>query len=89
MQKWLKNGVTEAEVRDRKTNLIGAFKVSLATTDGMAGTLLGAVNRGYDPSWLDELPVRLEAITTPQVNAAIQKYLKPDNMVLVKAGSFR
>ena len=89
LQKWLKNGVTEAEVRDRKTNLIGAFKVSLATTDGMAGALLGAVNRGYDPSWLDELPVRLEAITTPQVNAAIQKYLKPDNMVLVKAGTFR
>jgi zinc protease len=89
LQKWLKNGVTEAEVRDRKTNLIGAFKVGLATTGSMAGALLSVLNRGYDPSWLDELPTRLEAITTPQVNAAIRKYLKPDNMVLVKAGSFQ
>ncbi len=88
LQKWLKAGVTEAEVQDRKSNLIGAFKVSLATTGGMASALLGAVNRGYDPAWLDELPAHLEAITTPQVNAAIRKYLKPENMVLVKAGSF-
>ena len=88
LKKWFDAGVTEAEVRDRKSNLIGAFQVSLATTGGMASALVGAVNRGYEPRWLDELPAHLEAITTPQVNAAIRQYLKPENMVLVKAGSF-
>ena len=54
----------------------------------MAGTLLAAVNRGYDVAWLDELPARVNALTTEQVNAAIKKHLKPETMVLVKAGTF-
>jgi zinc protease len=84
---WYDNGVTPAEVEARKTNLIGTYKVGLATTDGMAGALLAAVHRGYDVSWLDEYPDRINALTTGQVNAAIKKYLKPENMVLIKAGT--
>ena len=53
---WYDTGVTPVEVSARKSNVIGAFKVALTTTDGMAGSLLAAVNRGYDVSWLDELP---------------------------------
>ena len=71
----------------RKSNVIGAFKVALTTTDGMAGTLLATVGRGYDVSWLDEMPDRVNALTTEQVNAAVKKYLKPETMVLVKAGT--
>jgi zinc protease len=85
---WYDAGVTPAEVSARKSNVIGSFKVALTTTDGMAGALLAAVSRGYDVTWLDELPVRVNALTTGQVNAAIRKYLKPDSMVLVKAGTF-
>ncbi len=85
---WYDKGVTPVEVSARKSNLIGAFKVALTTTDGMAATLLSTVNRGYDVSWLDELPVRVNALTTEQVNASIKKYLKPETMLLVKAGTF-
>ena len=85
---WYDKGVTPVEVSARKSNVIGAFKVALTTTEGMAGTLLAAVNRGYDVAWLDELPARVNALTTEQVNAAIKKHLKPETMVLVKAGTF-
>ena len=85
---WYDAGVTPAEVSARKSNLIGAFKVGLATTDGMAGALLAAVNRGYDVNWLDEYPVRVNALTHGQVNATIKKYLTPESMVMVKAGTF-
>lgn len=85
---WYDQGVTPVEVSARKSNVIGAFKVALTTTDGMAGTLLATVNRGYDVSWLDELPVKVNALTTEQVNASIKKYLKPETMLLVKAGTF-
>jgi zinc protease len=54
----------------------------------MAGALLSAVNRGYDVSWLDEFPARVNSLTDQQINAAIKKYLKPENMVLVRAGTF-
>ena len=84
---WFETGVTSAEVESRKTNLVGTYKVSLATTDGMAGALLAAVHRGYEVSWLDEYPEKINALTTEQINAAIKKHLKPDEMVLIKAGT--
>ena len=84
---WYEGGATPAEIEARKTNLIGSFKVELATTDGMAGALLAAVNRGYEVAWLDEFPLKVKALTDAQVNGAIKKYLKPEGMVLIKAGT--
>jgi zinc protease len=84
---WYGEGVTEKEVTDRKTNLIGTFKVNLATTDGMAGQLLATVHRGLPLSWLDTYPTEIAALTTAQVNGAIKKHLNPADMVLIKAGT--
>jgi zinc protease len=74
---WFDAGATPTEISQRKSNLIGEFKVNLATTGGMAGALLGAVSRGYDVSWLDEFPARVNALSNEQVNAAIKKYRSP------------
>lgn len=84
---WYETGVTEDELARRKGDLVGSFKVGLATTDGMAGALLTAIHRGLDVNWLDEYPKRVEALTTGEVNAAIKKHLKPDSFYMVKAGS--
>lgn len=84
---WYNDGVTDKELADRKTNLVGSFKVGLATTDGMAGSLLIAVQRGLDVTWLDEYPKRIEALTTAEVNAAIKQHLKPEKMYLIQAGT--
>lgn len=87
LNSWFQQGATAAEVESRKTNLIGTFKVSLATTGGMAASLLAAKHRGLDVTWLDEYPKVVSALTTDQVNAAIKKHLKPENMFLIKAGT--
>lgn len=84
---WRQDGVTDAEVAARKTGLIGTFKVGLATTEGMAGNLLLAIQRGLDVTWLDEYPRRIDALTTADVNAAIRKHIKPDSLYLIKAGT--
>lgn len=84
---WYESGVTDDELARRKGDLVGSFKVGLATTDGMAGALLTAIHRGLDVNWLDEYPKRVEALTTAQVNAAIKQHLKPDSFYMVKAGS--
>ena len=39
------------------------------------------------PEWVDEYPRRLQALTLEQVNATIKKYLNPDKMVTVLAGT--
>jgi zinc protease len=87
LTKWYTDGITPEELAYRKDNLVGRFKVSLATTDGMAASLLTAVHRGYDQTWLDEYPNRINHLTLPEVNGAVKKYVKPDTMVVIKAGT--
>ena len=84
---WLEKGVTADELARRKTNLAGSFQVGLATTDGLAASLLAAVNRGLDPSWLDEYPKKISALTLEQVNAAIKKHLDPAKLTLIESGT--
>ena len=80
-------GLTDAELTTFKVTLTGSYKVALATTGGLAGTLLNAVQRGYGPEWLDEYPRRLQALKLEDVNAAIKRFVNPDRMVTVLAGS--
>jgi zinc protease len=87
LEAWHAKGVTADELERVKTNLIGTFKVGLATTDGLTNALLNAVHRGYDVTWLDEYAKRIGALTLPEVNAAIKKHLRPEKMTTIKAGS--
>jgi zinc protease len=87
LKAWYEQGVTAAELERTKTNLAGSFQVGLATTDGLAGTILATIHRGYPLTWIDEYPEKLEAVTLEQVNTAIKKHLNPDAFVLIKAGS--
>lgn len=87
LRHWYDEGVTEKEFADRKTNLVGVYQVSLATTDGLAGALMQTVQRGKPLTWLDEYPKTIEALTLAQVNGAIKKHLKPDSMLLIQAGT--
>jgi zinc protease len=85
--KWSREGVTADELAARKTNLIGAYQVSLSTTQGLAAALQQAVLRGYPVSWLDDYPRAIDALTLDEVNRAIKKHVDPDKLVLVKAGT--
>lgn len=84
---WYQDGVTDAELAQRKTDLAGSYKVGLSTTGGMAGTILNTLNRDLQLSFIDEYPARVAALTTAQVNGAIKKYLNPEKMVVIKAGT--
>jgi len=87
LDKWWKDGITEQELATRKQGLIGSYYVSLATTEGLAETILINVQRGYDLNWLDGYPAALKALSVSQVNAAIKAHINPSAMVLVEAGS--
>jgi zinc protease len=89
LQKWWNEGITAAELNARKTNMVGSYQVGLSTTGGIAGALLRAATLGYDMTWVDEYPKKIEALTVDQVNAAIRKHLNPATMTLVKAGTLK
>jgi len=84
---WWQSGITDQELARRKQGLIGGYEVGLATSAGLAGTILTTIQRGYDLTWLDAYPKAVEALTSAQVNAAIKAHLNPGAMVLVEAGS--
>lgn len=84
---WYQQGVTEQELARRKTELVGTYKVGLATTDGMADQILATVHRGFGLDWLDDYPKQIDALTTAQVNSAIKKYVKPGQIYIIKAGT--
>ena len=86
LERWWKAGVTQSELDARKSDLIGSYKVSLATTDGLASFLLRTVQRDKPLTWLDDYPKAISALTLEQVNGALRKYLNPDKMVLIEAG---
>lgn len=84
---WYSEGITDDELARKKTGLAGTYKVGLATTAGMAGTILATLNRDLDLTFVDQYPARVAALTKEQVNGAIKKHLDPEKMVLIKAGT--
>ena len=87
LKRFADQGLTAEELKTFKVTLTGSYKVTLATTGGLASSLLNALQRGYGPEWVDEYPRRLQALTLEQVNAAIKKYVAPEKMVTVLAGT--
>jgi len=85
--KWWSDGITEAELDQRKQSMVGSFQVGLATTGGMAMALLATVQRGLEPSWLDRYPQLLRALQLQDVNSAIHRHLDPARMTLVEVGT--
>jgi zinc protease len=86
---WWKDGVSEQELTARKQGLIGGYFVGLATTGGLAETILVNTQRGFDLNWLDGYPKAVKALSPAQVNAAIKTHLNPSNMVLVEVGTLK
>ncbi len=84
---WYEEGVTEEELKAKKTTLIGSYKVRLANTGGMAGRIHSFAQMGRPVSYLDQYPKDLEALQLKFVNAAIKRYLNPKDMITVMAGS--
>jgi zinc protease len=87
LRRFYEQGVSAEELANFKVTLSGSYKVQLATTGGVAGVLLNALQRGLGPEWVDEYPKRLQALTLEQVNATIKKHLAPEKMITVLAGT--
>ena len=84
---WRDQGVTADELARSKSRTAGSYKVGLSTTSGLAGTILVLLNAGMPLEFVDEYPMRIDALTLEQVNGAIREHIDPERMVLVEAGT--
>lgn len=73
--------VTEEELEDAKSNLIGVLPLALESHDGVASTLLGIEEFNLGLDYLDRYPAIINAITREHVLAAASAHLRPDRLV--------
>jgi zinc protease len=86
LRDYVQNGIREDELADEKSSAIGSFKVSLATNAGLAQAMWNAEFYGLGIDYIDRYPQIIQAVTVEEINAAIRKYFRPDQLTVVIAG---
>ena len=88
LQKFIKDGATEKEVNEEKTALVGSFNVINGFNSGaLASQILTAEVENLGDSYMDDYARLVNSVTKAQVDEALRRYIHPDNMVTVLAGS--
>lgn len=80
-------GVTEEEVSDARSTVSGSYKVSLATTDSLAGKIHSYVILGLGAEYLDLYPTLVDQTRREDVDDALRRHLVPEAMQMVLAGA--
>ena len=86
-EEYLVSGITQTEIEDEQASMVGGYKVGLATNSGIAGQLANTELYELGVSYLDEFPEHIKSLTKEQIDAAIHKYIHPEVMTTVKAGT--
>ncbi|MFB6272605.1 MAG: M16 family metallopeptidase, partial [Salinibacter sp.] len=84
---FVEEGATQDELDAKKTTITGSYAVGLATTERLAQSILTNAERGFEVSYLDDFPDEIRGLTLDEVNEAIRKYLDPDAIQEVLAGT--
>ncbi|MGI8431549.1 MAG: M16 family metallopeptidase, partial [Chthoniobacterales bacterium] len=80
----VKNGVTEAELAKAKNRFLTGKLLELETNNGKASALGEAAVIYGDPQHVNTGLARLQAVTAPQVQAALDRYLSGKKKVLIE-----
>ncbi len=86
--RFIKDGVTEAEVRDAVNSLLTEREQARAEDPRLLGYLANGLRNGRDMAWWTKADAKAKALTAEQVNAAIRTHFKPDALSVFKAGDF-
>ncbi|HEX8921203.1 MAG TPA: pitrilysin family protein, partial [Pyrinomonadaceae bacterium] len=86
LRDYVQNGIRADELADEKSSAIGSFKVSLATNAGLAQAMWNAEFYHLGIDYIDRYPQIIQSVTVEEVNAAIRKYFRPDQLTVVIAG---
>jgi len=78
--------VSEKELDDAKSYLIGNFPTTIETPNQIAGEIGRVKMLGLDKSYLETYRDKIAKVTVPDVQDAMTKYLHPDRMAMVLIG---
>lgn len=87
LDKFMKNGVTEAELKAAKQNIIGGFPLRIDSNSEIL-EYLGIIGFYKLPlTYLDDFNKNVSKVTTAQIKDAFNRRLKTDKMVSVIVGA--
>ncbi|MEI2457075.1 pitrilysin family protein [Lysobacter firmicutimachus] len=84
----LRDGVQADELRDAVSGLLTQREQARASDAAIAAGLAGNLFYGRTMQFSADFDAALKALTVDQVNAAIRKHLKPDQLSVYLAGDF-
>lgn len=88
MQRARKEGFTQEEVSEAIDGLLDSAKVARSNNKNLAQSLRDLYHDDISIQQEIDLQNKLRALSLEQVNAAMKKYLAPEQMTIIKAGDF-
>ncbi|HSU26315.1 MAG TPA: pitrilysin family protein, partial [Pyrinomonadaceae bacterium] len=86
--KVLKEGFTPEEVETAKNGWLQSRQLSRAQDRELAGRMNSYLFFSRTIAWDADLESKVKTLTAAQINTAMQKYLAPDKITIIKAGDF-
>ena len=82
----VENGPTEAELADAKSYLIGSYALRFDTGSKIASQLLGLMEEGFGPDYIDNRNDMISAVTIADVKKVAKRLLDVDNLIVTIVG---
>ena len=86
LSKFLKDGVTEPELKAAKANIIGGFPMRIDSNSKILDYLALIGFYKLPLSYLDDYNKKVASVTTAQIKDAFNRRIKPENFVTVIVG---
>ncbi|MDB5282487.1 MAG: pseudouridine synthase [Bacteroidota bacterium] len=87
--KVLKDGYTEAELKDAKSGYLQSKEVGRSQDNQLVYKLANNLFLNRTMQWDEALDKKVEGLTVAQINAAMKKFIQPDKLTYVQAGDFK
>jgi zinc protease len=89
LERLLREGVTQDELDKAREGYLQARKIGRADDQSLAGILSRLRNLDRTAAFEAEMDRNIQTLTPDQVNAALRKYIDPNKLFIVTAGSFK
>jgi zinc protease len=87
LRRFTSEPVTQEELDDNQSNYIGRMPLSLESNNGVANSILNLERFNLGLDYLQRYPDLIRKITRQDILEAAQKYIDPERLIIVTAGS--
>src|SRR6185312_113626 len=86
MKKMAENGPTQADLDAAKSYLTGSYALRFDTNSKIASQLLGLMQEGFGPDYVENRNKMIEAVTLADAKRVAARLLKPENLIVTVVG---